>query len=82
MIIEEKLNAKNFQESGTKVETYESIEEKRYPQHYGSDLSFVNTLDDLNEKEMNDRRVQAKFKHSRHSNMSIFIISHYYYESV
>ena len=37
-------------------------------------------LDDLNEKEMNDRSVQAIFKHSRHSNTSTFPISQDYYE--
>ena len=30
-------------------------------------------LDDLDEKEMNDPRVQATFKRSRHNNLSIFI---------
>ena len=29
---------------------------------------------------MNDPRVQAKFKRSRHKNLSIFIIGQYYYE--
>ena len=36
--------------------------------------------DDLNEKEMNDPRVQAMFKRSRPNNLSIFIISQDYYE--
>ena len=37
-------------------------------------------MDDLNEKETNDPRVQAKFKRSRHNNLSTFIISQDYYE--
>ena len=37
-------------------------------------------LDDINEKEMNDPRVQAMFKRSRHNNLSIFIISQANYE--
>ena len=37
-------------------------------------------LDDLNEKEMIDPRVQAMFRRSRHNNLSIFIISQDYYE--
>ena len=37
-------------------------------------------LDDLNEKEINDPRVQAMFKQSRHNNLSVFIISLDYYE--
>ena len=36
--------------------------------------------DDLNENEMNDSRVQALFKRSRHNNISDFIISQDYYE--
>ena len=34
----------------------------------------------LNQKEMEDPRVQAMFKRSRHNNLSIFIISQDYYE--
>ena len=37
-------------------------------------------LDELNEKEMDDPRVQAMFKRSRHKYLSIFIISQDYYE--
>ena len=37
-------------------------------------------LDDLNEKEMNDPRVQAMFKRSRHKNLSVFIFSQDYDE--
>ena len=37
-------------------------------------------LDDLNEKETDDTRVQAMFKRSRHKNLSVFIISQDYNE--
>ena len=37
-------------------------------------------LDDLNEKKMNDPRVQAIFKRSRHSNLLNLIISQEYYK--
>ena len=37
-------------------------------------------LDDSNQKEMDDPRVQAMFKRSRHINLSFFIISQDYYE--
>ena len=37
-------------------------------------------LDDLNKKEMNNPRVQALFKRSRHKKLSIIIISQGYYE--
>ena len=50
----------------------------RYSQIY--DDGGIIILDDLNEKEMNDTRVQAMFKRSRHDNLSIFIISQGYYE--
>ena len=32
-------------------------------------------MDDITEKEMNDPRVEAMFKRSRHNNLSIFLIS-------
>ena len=38
------------------------------------------TLDDLNEKEINNDKIQALFKRGRHNNLSIFIISQDYYE--
>ena len=45
----------------------------KFPQEY-DDGGIIN-LDDLNEKKMNDPRVQAIFKRSRHINLSVFIIS-------
>ena len=50
----------------------------KFPQEY-EDGRFI-ILDDLKEKEMNDRRVQAMFKRSRHNNLSLSIISQDYHE--
>ena len=50
----------------------------KYPQDYEDGGIII--LDDLNEKELNDPRVQATFRRSKHNNLSIFIISQVYYE--
>ena len=71
-------NNKDFEESDTEIETYESMEELKFPQVYIDGGIII--LDDLNEKELNDPRVQAMFKRSRHINLSIFNISQDYYD--
>ena len=78
VVIEEIVNNKDFEKSDTEIETYESIEELNFSQEY--DDGGIIILDDLNEKEMNDPRVQAMFKRSRYNNLSVFIISQEYYE--
>ena len=78
IVIEEVVNNKDFGKSDTEVETFESIEELKFPQVYENSSIFI--LDDLNQKEMDKPRVQAMFKRSRHNNLSIFIISQVYYE--
>ena len=78
VVIEEIVKNKDFEKSDTEKETYESIEELKIPQEI--DDGGIIILDDLNEKEMNDPRVKAVFKRSRHNNLSIFIISQDYYE--
>ena len=78
VVIEEIVNNKDFEKSDTEIETYESIEELKFPQEY--DDGGINILDDLNEKKMNDLRVQTLFKRYRHNNLSILIISQEYYE--
>ena len=78
IIIEELINSNDFEKSNIEIETYESIEELKFPQEYIDGCIII--LDDLNEKEMNDPRVQAMFKRSRHNDLSIFIISQDYYE--
>ena len=78
IVIEELVNNKDSQKSDTEIETYESVEELKYSQEY-EDWGFI-ILDDLNEKEMSDPRVQPMFKRSRHKNSSIFIVVQDYYE--
>ena len=69
---------KDFEKSDTEIETYDSIEDLKFPQEY--DDGGIIILEDLNEKEFNDPRVQAMFKQSRHNNLSVFIISQAYFE--
>ena len=76
--IEEIVNNKDFEKSHTRIETYESIEELKFLQE--NDDGGIIILDDLNEKEMKDPRVQAMFKRSRYNFFYIFIISQDYYE--
>ena len=78
VVIEEIVINEDFEKSDTEIETYESIEELNFSQE--NDDGGIIILDVLNEKEMNDPRVQAMFKRSRHNNLSIFIISQDYYE--
>ena len=78
LVIDELVNNKDFEKSDTEIETYVSLEEMKYSQEY--DDGGIIISDDLNENEMNDPRVQAMFKRSRHNNLSIFIISQDYYE--
>ena len=49
------------------------MEESKLPQEYENNNIII--LDELNQKEMDDPRVQAMFKRSRHKNLSIFTIS-------
>ena len=63
-VIEEIVNNKDFEKSDTEIETYESIENLKFPQEYENNSIII--LDDLNQKEMEDPRVQAMFKRSRH----------------
>ena len=78
IVIEEIVNNKDFQKSDTEIETYESIGELKFPQDYENNNIII--LDDLNEKEINNEKIQAMFKRGRHSNLSIFLIGQDYYE--
>ena len=78
IVFNELVNNKDFQKSDIEIETYESIEQLKFPQEYENNSIII--LDDLNQKEMDDPRVQAMFKRSRHNILSIFIISQDYYE--
>ena len=78
IVIEEKINNKDFEKSNIEIATFNNIEELKNPQEYENNSIVI--LDDLNEKEINNDRIQAMFKRGRHNNLSIFIISQDYYE--
>ena len=78
IVFEGVINKKDFEKSDIEIETFDNIEELKYPQEYENNSIII--LDDLNQKEMDDARVQAMFIRSRHNNLSIFIISQDYYE--
>ena len=78
IVIDKIVSKKDFEETNTEMETYELIEGLQFPQEYEDGRIII--LDDLNEREVNDPRVQAMFKRSRYNNLSIFIINQDYYE--
>ena len=78
IVIEEIINNKDFSKSDIEIETFDNIEELRYPQQYENNSIII--LDDLNEKEINNDKIQAMFKRGRHNNSYIFIITQDYYE--
>ena len=78
VVIDEKVENKNFEMSDTELETYESIEDIKLPQDYEN--NSINVSDDLNEKEIINDKIQAMFKRGRQNTLSIFIISQDYYE--
>ena len=78
IVCEEIVNIKHSEKSVTEIETFDNIEELRFPQDYEN--NSINILDDLNEKEINNDKIQAMFKRGKHSNLSMFIISQDYYE--
>ena len=78
IVIEEITNNKDFEKSNTEIETFDNIEDLKFPQEYENNSIII--LDDLNEKEINNEKIQAMFKRGRHINLSIFIISQDYYE--
>ena len=57
-----------------------SQNKKRNFRENNSDSPFVVFSDDLSEDEMNKHRVQAMFKRSKHSQISIFTTTHVFYE--
>ena len=75
---DETVNDKDFAKSSTEIETYVLIEKLKNPQEDEDEGIII--LDDLNEKMMEDPRVQAMFKRSRYEKLTVFIISQDYYE--
>ena len=78
VVIEEIVNNKDFQKSDTEIETFDNREELKFPQEYENNSIII--LEDLNEKEINNEKIQAMFKGGRHNDLSVFIISQDYYE--
>ena len=78
IVIGELINDKDFQKSDIEIETFDNIENLKYPQEYENNSIII--LDDLNEKEINNDKIQSMFKRGRHNNLSNFIISQDYYE--
>ena len=78
IVTEDIVNNKDFEKSVIEIETFDNIKELRFPQEYENNSIII--LDDLNEKEINNEKIQAMFKRGRHNNLSIFIISQDYYE--
>ena len=78
IVIEQRINNKDFEKSDIDKETFDNIEELRFPQDYENNSIII--LNDLNEKEINNDKIQAMFKRGRRNNLSTFIISQDYYE--
>ena len=78
IVIEEIVINKDFEKSDCEIETFDNIEDLKVPQEYEN--NSIIKLDDLNEKEINNERIQAMFKRGRHNNISISIFSQEYYE--
>ena len=78
IVVEEIVKNKDIEKSDTEIGTYESIDELKLRQDCENNSIVI--LDGLNQKEMDDPRVEATFERSRHINLSIFIINQDYYE--
>ena len=60
IVVEEIVNNEDFEKSITEIETFDNIEELRFPQDYENNSIII--LDDLNEKEINNDKIKAMFK--------------------
>ena len=59
IVIEEIINNEDFQKSDTEIETFDNIEDIKFPQEYENNSIII--LDDLNEKKINSDKIQAVF---------------------
>ena len=78
--IKELVEDENFEPSPVVMESYPSIDELMMPEDYDETLKSVIILDDLTEKELQDKRVQSLLKRARHNGINVFVISQDYYE--
>ena len=65
VVNDEIVNIKDFPKSDTEIETFDNLDELKFPQDYEKNSIFI--LDDLNEKETNNDKIQAMFKRGRHN---------------
>ena len=79
-LIEEIINEEDFESSQIECESYDNIDELKNAQEYDPYKHNVIILDDLNKEQLNDKRVQMLFKRGRHNNLSVFVITHGFYE--
>ena len=79
-IIEEIVQDEDFVSSEIEFEFYDNLEEMKNAQEYDFDKHNVIILDDLSKDQLNDKKVQMLFKRGRHNNISVFVISHGFYE--
>ena len=77
-VIDEIVINADFQKSDTELETFDRIEGLKNTQEF--EINSIINLDHLNEKEINNDKIQAMFKRGRLNNLSIFIFSQDYYE--
>ena len=73
---DEIVNYKDFGKSDSEIETFDSIEELKYPQEYENNCIII--LDDINEKEIINDKVQVMFKRGRLEKLSTLILSRDY----
>ena len=69
---------KDFGKSETEIEIFESMKDLKVPRECDADFPIIiNDLADINGKDKNHPRVQAKLKRSRHNIKSVFKVSQY-----
>ena len=79
-IIEEIVKDEDFVTSEMECEAYDNIDEMRDANEYDSEKHNIIILDDLSKDQLNDKKVQMLFKRGRHNNISVYDISHGFYE--
>ena len=78
--IEEIIIDEDFESSHIECNSYENIDELKNPQDYDPNIHNVIVLDDLNKQQLNDEKVQMLFKRGRHNNLSLFVVTHGFFE--
>ena len=79
-VIEVIVNDEDFISSETECEVYDNIDELKNAQEYDGEKHSKIILDDLSKDQLNDKRIQMLFKREKHNNLSVFVITHGFYE--